>query len=273
VKVLAIGDVVGDIGLKALLAELPALRERFSPDMVIVNAENASGGVGTSANQAKRLLDAGADVLTGGNHTLHDRSLYPVLDADPRVLRPANIAKRAPGRGVAVVDVAGGQRVAVINLMGLVFINQTTVSPFEVVDDLVDRARRETDLVIVDIHAEATSEKLALAHHVDGRATLVFGTHTHVQTADARILAGGTAYVTDLGMTGPHDSVIGVKTEIIVKRFLTGLSGRFETATEGVLVQGAFVESGAGGHATSIQTFSVMPTPRADPPGWESSDR
>ena len=267
-KVLAIGDVVGDIGLKALLGELPGLRERFQPDMLIVNAENAAGGVGTSAKQARRLLDSGVDVLTGGNHTLHDRTLFPVLESDPRVLRPANMARKAPGRGSCTVDVAGGYRVAVINLMGLVFIGQTAVSPFEVVDDLIERARRETDLVIVDIHAEATSEKVALAHYLDGRASLVFGTHTHVQTADARILTGGTAYVTDLGMTGPHDSVIGVRSEIIIKRFLTGQSGRFETADGGVLVQGAFVETGDNGHATHIETFSVVPSAQKDPPGW-----
>jgi 2',3'-cyclic-nucleotide 2'-phosphodiesterase len=267
-RVLIIGDVVAEVGLGALLATLPSLRERHSPDLVIVNAENAAGGTGTSAKQVAQLLGAGVDVLTGGNHTFHDRSLYPVLETEPRVLRPANVAKRAPGRGSVVVDVIGGGRAAVINLMGLVFMQAAAVSPFEVVDDLVERARRETAFVFVDIHAEATSEKVAMGHHLDGRVSAVVGTHTHVQTSDARILGGGTAYITDLGMTGPHDSVIGVKKEIILRRYLTGLPGRFEPAKGGVLVQGVIVEIGEDGLATSIEAISMAPVvPNA--PGWD----
>lgn len=255
-RILFVGDVFGTVGLTALLAKLPELREVHRPAMVVVNAENAAGGSGTSARQAKELLAAGIDVLTGGNHTLRQTDLFPLLETDPRVLRPDNMAPRAPGTGYAVVDVAGGFRVGVINLLGSVFMDAAH-SPFAVVDALVERARRETRWVVVDIHAEATSEKVALSRHLDGRVTVVVGTHTHVQTADARVLSGGTAYMTDLGMTGPHDGVIGVRSDIVLRRFLAGWSGRFEPADGEVLVQGAIVEAGADGLATSISAFSV----------------
>ena len=255
-RILFVGDVFGTIGLKALLAKLPELREVHRPTMVVVNAENAAGGAGTSGRQAKELLDAGIDVLTGGNHTLRQTDLFPILEADRRVLRPDNMAPNAPGRGYVVVDVAGGFRVGVINLLGSVFMDAAH-SPFAVVDALVERARRETRWVVVDIHAEATSEKVALSRHLDGRVTAVVGTHTHVQTADARVLPGGTAYMTDLGMTGPHDGVIGVRSDIVLRRFLSGSSGRFEPADGEILVQGAIVEAGADGLATSIAAFSI----------------
>ena len=255
-RILFVGDVFGTVGLKALLAKLPELREVHRPTMVVVNAENAAGGAGTSGRQAKELLDAGIDVLTGGNHTLRQTDLFPLLEADQRVLRPDNMAPNAPGRGYVVVDVAGGFRVGVINLLGSVFMDAAH-SPFAVVDALVERARRETRWVVVDIHAEATSEKVALSRHLDGRVTAVIGTHTHVQTADARVLPGGTAYMTDLGMTGPHDGVIGVRSDIVLRRFLSGSSGRFEPADGEVLVQGAIVEAGADGLATSIAAFSI----------------
>jgi metallophosphoesterase (TIGR00282 family) len=171
------------------------------------------------------------------------------------MLRPANIAVRAPGRGLATVETPAGP-VSVVNVMGSVFMTAAH-SPFAIIDDLVERARRDAAFVLVDVHAEATSEKMALGWHLDGRVTAVVGTHTHVQTADARVLPGGTAFLSDLGMTGPHDSVIGVRTELILQRFLTGSPGRFEPADGGVLVQGAVVEADAGGRATSIETFSV----------------
>ncbi|MGD9571978.1 MAG: TIGR00282 family metallophosphoesterase [Thermoleophilia bacterium] len=254
-RAMLVGDVVGGVGLRALLTRLPELREEHRPDVVVVNAENAAAGAGTSPRQVKDLLDAGVDVLTGGNHTLQKSEILPVLEAEPRVLRPANIAVRAPGRGIVTVETAAGP-VSVVNVMGSVFL-QAAQSPFAVIDDLVAEARRGADVVLVDIHAEATSEKIALGHHLDGRVTAVVGTHTHVQTADARILKGGTAYVTDLGMTGPHDSVIGVRTDVILRRFLTNSPGRFEPADGGVLVQGAMVEADAAGRATSVATFSV----------------
>jgi 2',3'-cyclic-nucleotide 2'-phosphodiesterase len=255
-RALLVGDVVGGVGMRALLMRLPGLREEHRPDVVVVNCENAAAGAGTSPRQAQDLLDAGVDVLTGGNHTLRKPEIYPMLEAEPRMLRPANIAVRAPGRGIATVETAAGP-VSVVNLMGAVFMT-VSESPFRIIDELVEHARRDAAIVLVDFHAEATSEKVAMAHHLDGRVTAVVGTHTHVQTADARVFPRGTAYVTDLGMTGPHDSVIGVRAETILQRFLTGSPGRFEPADGGVLVQGAVVEADpATGRATSIATFSI----------------
>ncbi len=254
-RAMMIGDVVAGVGMRALLARLPDLRELHRPDIVVVNAENAAAGAGTSPRQAKDLLDAGVDVLTGGNHTLQKPEILPMLEAEPRMLRPANIAVRAPGRGIVTVETPAGP-VSVINVMGSVFLTAAQ-SPFAVIDDLVEQARRGADVVLVDIHAEATSEKIALAYHLAGRVTAVVGTHTHVQTADARVLAGGTAAITDLGMTGPHDSVIGVRTEIVLRRFLTNASGRFEPADGGVLVQGVIIDADDTGRATAIEAFSV----------------
>ena len=255
-RILAIGDVFGGVGLRALLSRLPALREELAPDFLVVNAENAASGAGTSARQARDLLSAGVDVLTGGNHTFRQKDIYPLLEAEPRVLRPVNISVRAPGRGTVTVTASSGESVAVINLMGSVFMT-ASASPFAVVDDLVASARREAAIVIVDIHAEATSEKVALARHLDGRVSAVVGTHTHVQTSDARVLAGGTAYITDLGMTGPHDSVIGVRTEQVLRRFLTAQPGSFDPAEGEVLIQGAVIDVGADGRATAITALSV----------------
>jgi metallophosphoesterase (TIGR00282 family) len=253
-RAIMIGDVVAGVGMRALLARLPDLRERYAPDMVVVNAENAAAGAGTSPRQAKDLLDAGVDVLTGGNHTLQKPEILTMLETEPRMLRPANIAVRAPGRGITTVETAAGP-VSVINVMGSVFLTAAH-SPFAVIDDLVETARRAAPFVLVDIHAEATSEKIAMAHHLTGRVTAVVGTHTHVQTADARVLGDATAYITDLGMTGPHDSVIGVRTEIVLRRFLTSAPGRFEPADGGVLVQGVVIDAGPDGRATAIEAFS-----------------
>lgn len=246
---------MGGVGMRALLAHLPALRERYEPDVVVVNAENAAAGSGTAPRQVQDLLDAGVDVITGGNHSFRRTETLPMFESERRLLRPANIAVKAPGRPQVTVDTPAG-RVAVINLMGAVFMT-VSASPFLIVDDLVARARAEADFVLVDFHAEATSEKVAMGHHLDGRVTAVVGTHTHVQTADARVLAGGTAYMTDLGMTGPHDSVIGVHKETILRRFLTGAGGRFEPAEGGVLVQGAAITADDAGRATAIESFSV----------------
>lgn len=255
-RILVIGDVFAGSGMRALLDRLPALREEHDPHMVIVNAENAASGSGTSARQAGELLEAGVDVLTGGNHTLRQQDLYAVLETEPRVLRPDNMAVRAPGRGTYLAEVRGGFRVGVVNLMGGVFLDSAQ-SPFAVVDALVDRLKREATHVVVDIHAEATSEKVAMGRHLDGKVTAVVGTHTHVQTADGRVLSGGTAYMTDLGMTGPHGGVIGVRTDIILRRFLTGSSGRFEPASDEILVQGALITARADGLARDIRAISL----------------
>lgn len=254
-RALLIGDVVAGVGLTALLEVLPALRERHAPHLVVVNAENSADGVGTSARQARTLLDAGVHVLTGGNHTLRRDDYRSVLRDDPRALRPANLDDRAPGAAVAVVETPAGTA-AVVNVMGQVFLD-ATVSPFAIIDDLVAQAAASARYVFVDHHAEATSEKVAMGWHLAGRVSAVVGTHTHVQTADERVLPGGTAYITDMGMTGPHDSVIGVRTDIIVSRFLHGTKARFEPGQDNVLVQGVVVTCDAEGRATMIERVSV----------------
>jgi len=216
-----------------------------------VNGENAADGRGITAKIAARLLAAGADVITLGNWTWGQPGFAPYLSGTDRVLRPANLSPLTPGVGLAIHD-----GVAVINLLG-----QMTLTPFEsafiAADRLVDEALRETPVVIVDFHAEATSEKVAMAYHLEGRATAVLGTHTHVQTNDARVLPGGTAAITDAGMTGPHDSVIGSVPEGAIRRFLTGFPVRLEPADKGVRLEGALVECGADGRATGCEAVRV----------------
>ncbi len=253
---LVVGDVFGGVGMRMVEDALPRLRDEHAPDIVVVNAENAAHGSGTTPKQAAALLSAGADVLTGGNHTFRRSEFFATLENDPRVLRPSNLTTRGPGSGTVVVDARGGFRVGVINLIGSVFLDAAQ-SPFAVADDLVDRMRRETPLIIVDIHAEATSEKVALARHLDGRVTAVLGTHTHVPTADERVLAGGTAYISDIGMTGPHDSVIGVREEPVLRRFLTGMPAKWEPATGDVRLQAVLVRAEPDGRATAIERIDL----------------
>ncbi len=221
-----------------------------------MNAENAADGAGLTPRLAERLLAAGADALTLGNHVWRRREIGPYLDTTERVVRPANLASGSPGRGLAVVSAEDGTPVAVLNLQGLLFMS-TPVSPFEVVDGLVEEAREAARIVLVDFHAEATSEKVALARVLDGRVTAVLGTHTHVQTSDARVQPGGTAAITDAGMTGPHDSVIGVKAELAIQRMRTGMHVRFEPAEGDVRIEGALVECDADGRALSCEPVRV----------------
>jgi len=202
------------------------------------------------------LLAAGADALTLGNHVWRRKEIGPYLEASDRVVRPANLASGSPGRGLAVVHAADGAPVAVLNLQGQLFM-ATPVNPFEVVDALVEEARSQARVVLVDFHAEATSEKIALSRVLDGRVTAVFGTHTHVQTSDARVQPGGTAAITDAGMTGPHDSVIGVKAELAIQRMRTGMGVRFEPATGGVRIEGAVVECDDDGRTLSCEALRV----------------
>ncbi len=222
----------------------------------MINAENAADGAGLTPRLADRLLGAGADALTLGNHVWRRKEIVPYLESSDRVVRPANLASSSPGRGLAVVPATDGTPVAVLNLQGLLFMS-TPVSPFEVLDALVEEARSQAQVVLLDFHAEATSEKIAVARLVDGRVTAVFGTHTHVQTSDARVQPGGTAAITDAGMTGPHDSVIGVKAELAISRMQTGMGVRFEPATGGVRIEGALVECNAGGRALSCEPLRV----------------
>jgi metallophosphoesterase (TIGR00282 family) len=205
---------------------------------------------------ADRLLAAGADALTLGNHVWRRKEIAPYLESSDRVVRPANLASASPGRGLAVVPAPDGTPVAVLNLQGLLFMG-TPISPFEVLDALVEEAREQARIVLLDFHAEATSEKVAVARWLDGRVTAVFGTHTHVQTSDARVQPGGTAAITDAGMTGPHDSVIGVKAELAIRRMQTGMGVRFEPASGGVRIEGALVECDAEGRALSCEAVRV----------------
>jgi len=235
---------------------LAGLKEDLGAGVCVVNAENTADGAGLTPRLAERLLAAGADALTLGNHVWRRKEIGPYLEDSERVVRPANLASGSPGRGLAVVPAADGTPVAVINLQGQLFM-ATPVSPFEVVDALVDEARSQARIVLVDFHAEATSEKIAMSRVLDGRVTAVFGTHTHVQTSDARVQPGGTAAITDAGMTGPHDSVIGVKAELAIQRMRTGMGVRFEPATGGVRIEGAVVECDAQGRALTCEPVRV----------------
>jgi 2',3'-cyclic-nucleotide 2'-phosphodiesterase len=255
-RLVFIGDVVGGTGRRTLAALLPGLRERHEPDFVVVNGENAAGGVGITERTATELFDAGADAITLGNHAYRHAEVYPYLDREPRILRPANLAAAAPGHGLTVAPAADGTAVAVINLLGRLYLD-AAVSPFDVAESLAAEARERAPVVLVDFHAEATSEKVALGRHLDGKVTAVLGTHTHVQTNDAAVLRGGTAYITDAGMTGPHDSVIGVRADLILRRFLTQLPVRFEPAEGGVRIEGALVECDGDGRATRVEAFRL----------------
>ena len=221
-----------------------------------MNGENVADGSGITPRLAERILAAGADVITLGNHTWRRAEIGPYLETSERIVRPANLARGTPGRGLTVAAAADGTPVAVANLMGSLFLD-VAVHPFEVVDALVEEARAQAQVVVVDFHAEATSEKIAIARWLDGRVTAVFGTHTHVQTADARVLPGGTAAITDAGMTGPHDSVIGVAAELAIRRMRTGMPVRFMPAEGDVRIEGAVVECGTDGRATSCEALRV----------------
>jgi len=257
VRILFVGDVVGRPGRDAIEGLLPVLRERHEVDVCVVNGENVANGMGITPRLAELLLAAGADAITLGNHTWRRDEIGPYLAASQAVLRPANMQADAPGRGLAVVEAVNGTRVAVINLLGSLFL-EPAHSMWEIVDALVEEASAAAPIVVVDLHAEATSEKVALASWLDGRVTAVFGTHTHVQTSDARILPGGTAALTDVGMTGPHDSVIGVETALAVRRMRTGMPVRFETAAGGVRLEGALVTCDpATGRASAIESVRV----------------
>ena len=221
----------------------------------IVNGENAADGIGLTAKLADKILAAGADVITLGNHVWRQRDLIPTLRTNPRVIRPENLG--GPGRGLTVQPAADGTPVAVINLEGALFLSPPT-SPFLLVDELVEQARSQAKVIVVDFHGEATSEKVAMSRMLDGRVTAVIGTHTHIQTNDARVQPGGTAALTDAGMTGPHNSVIGVKAELAIERMVTSMPVRFHTAEGDVRIEGAVVECDDEGRATRCETLRVL---------------
>ncbi len=221
-----------------------------------MNGENIADGAGITPKLADRLLRAGADVVTLGNHTYRRDGIGDYLAASQRVIRPANAGRWVPGRGLAVVEARNGVKVAVLNLLGLLYLD-VPLSPWEIVDELVDEARAQAPVVVLDFHAEATSEKVAMARWLDGRVTAVIGTHTHVQTNDARVQPKGTAAVTDAGMTGPHDSVIGVKADLAISRMRTRMPVRFEPAEGGVRIEGVVVECSDDGRASGIELLRL----------------
>ncbi len=254
-RIIMLGDVVGRGGTGFVCRRLRSLRQLYAPDLIVANGENASEGNGILPTEAQALFDAGVDILTLGNHGLRRREIYPMLEDREDIIRPANLHPEAPGRGWTVFDKPGLPRVAVVNLLGSVFMDWHQ-SPFDAMDALLPRI--DAPVILVDFHAEATSEKVALGFYLDGRVSAVAGTHTHIQTADERILPGGTAYITDLGMCGPFQSVLGVKPELAIRRLRTGLPTRFENDPGGCRLSGALLDiDPATGRAAGIQRINL----------------
>jgi hypothetical protein len=241
-RILFIGDVFGRTGRDLVRRAVPVLTARYAIDAVVANVENAASGAGITRETGDALLKHGIDVMTTGNHVWDKREALTYIGAEPRLLRPLNMASAAPGRGTFVARVAGGKPLGVVNAMGRVFMPPVD-NPFEAVAAAIDRLARECRIILVDMHAEATAEKIAMGWHLDGRVAAVVGTHTHVQTADARILPGGTAYITDVGMTGPHDSIIGMERAGVLGRFVTGLPARMEPASENPRLQAVVIDA------------------------------
>jgi metallophosphoesterase (TIGR00282 family) len=252
-KVLFFGDIIGKPGRRALKGTILGLLEKYGCDLVIANCENAAGGFGLTVDTAEELFDAGVDVLTSGNHIWDKREIMDYIDKNPKLLRPDNYPKSTPGSGYIKINTRGGTEVCVMNLVGRIYMGYFD-DPFERAVEIISEVK--TPITILDFHGEDTREKVSLAHFLDGRISAVIGTHTHVQTADERILPAGTAYITDAGMTGPMDSVIGVKKERALARFLTSIPQRFETAKGGVEARGVFLEiDKKSGKSLNIERF------------------
>jgi len=259
-KILFLGDVMGRAGRKAIAERLPLMRKAWSLDFVVVNGENATGGMGLSSAHAQGLFEAGADVVTLGDHAFDQRDMLAGIESEKRILRPLNYAKAAPGVGARLFTAQNGKSVFVAQALGQVFMKRPFDDPFSALDAALKAAPlgQRADAVIVDFHAEVTSEKMAMGHWLDGRASLVVGTHTHVPTADARILAKGTAYLTDAGMCGDYNSVIGMEPVEPLRRFLTGMAkGRFTPATGEATLSGVYIETESTGKATRIEPVRI----------------
>ena len=255
-NILFIGDIVGRPGRELIRKGLRALVDHHNVDFTIANAENAAAGFGVTKDIGDALLDWGVDVMTSGNHIFDKREVIPYITDEPRLLRPANYPAGAPGRGSYLAQTGDGRAVGVVNVMGRVFMTPID-DPFAIVLREVEALRSKTRVIVVDFHAEATSEKIAMGWHLDGKATLVVGTHTHVQSADDRILPNGTAYMTDAGMTGPHDGIIGMEREPSMARFLTGMGSRLEPASSNPRLNGVLVSADEKtGRATSVTRLS-----------------
>jgi len=257
-RLLIIGDVVGRSGRRAVKVNLGRLKKELALDMVIANGENAAGGKGITKEVAHELFASGVDVLTMGNHVWNKREAFEYIDGEIRIIRPANYPPGVPGIGAGVFDKCKKAKVAVVNLAGRVFL-QSIDCPFRKADEILERLAGKVRVVIIDFHAEATSEKVALGWYLDGRVSALIGTHTHVQTADECILPGGTAYITDIGMTGPFNSIIGVKKEMVLDSFITQIPQRFEVATGPFQFNGVVVDidenSGKATAITRIQNY------------------
>ncbi len=264
-KILFFGDIIGRAGREGLSRVLPSLREKHRPDFIIANAENAAHGKGLTPRIAEDLWGQGIDVLTMGNHTLDKKEIIPLM-ADPRIVRPANYAEGFPGHGSGIFTSRSGKKVGVLQVMGRVYMPLTNC-PFKTADHELEALRKETPIVFVDIHVEITSEKAALGYYMDGRATAVVGTHTHIQTADERVLPGGTAFLTDAGACGPYNSVIGMEVKVALNRFLSGVHSPLVVAEGDAMICGCVVDvNDATGKAVSIQRIrELVPLPAALP--------
>jgi metallophosphoesterase (TIGR00282 family) len=258
VSILFVGDVVGSIGRRTLIACLAALREQQDFTFVVVNAENSAGGLGITPKIARSIFAAGVDVITLGNHAYHRREVYPYLDEEPRIVRPANYLRSQPGHGTCVVESRSGVKLGVVNLSGNIYVQAGKPAFVEIETALAEIG--DVDHILVDMHAEASSEKVGLGWHLDGRVSAVVGTHTHVPTADGRVLPGGTAYITDVGMTGPRGGVIGVRKEQAIESMLTQMPTRFETSEEDPWMNAVLIRCTQRLKADSIEQI-LMPRP------------
>jgi metallophosphoesterase (TIGR00282 family) len=257
-RILILGDVMGRPGRRAVREIVPSLIKKEAIDLAIANAENAAGGMGVDIKSAAELFSAGVHVLTSGNHIWKKKEIYPYLNEQERLLRPANYPDGAPGRGWCAWENQHGLNALIINLQGRVFMPNHVDDPFRCVDGLLKEHGRHSPVIIVDMHAEATSEKNAMGWYLDGRVSAVYGTHTHIQTADERILPGGTAFITDLGMCGPFDSVIGMEKEVVINGFISQLPRKFEVAQENAVLQGVIVDvDPQSGRARDIRRLRV----------------
>jgi metallophosphoesterase (TIGR00282 family) len=261
IRILAIGDIVGTPGRTVVQDRLPEITRQQGIDFVVANGENAVSGSGITVKIRDKLLGSGIDVITTGDHIWRRMEVVPGLETGGRLLRPENYPRNCPGRGLTIVEARNGVKVAVINALGRLFMDPIDC-PFQAVDQAVEEARRTTQVILVDFHAEATSEKVAMGWYLDGRVTAVWGTHTHVQTADERVLPKGTAYVTDLGMTGSHHSVLGRRIEPVLQKLVRQLPARFEVADQDLRISGIIVTANEQtGKATDIRRIQVCQTP------------
>jgi hypothetical protein len=255
-KIFFIGDIMGSPGRKAISALLHKIVDRHSIDLVVANGENASGGIGITPEVAEQLFQMGIDVMTTGNHIWKHKEIQSYLETNDRLLRPANYPAGTPGRGLTIIETAAGESAAVLNLEGRIFMNPLDC-PFRVADRELASLPPEVKVILIDMHAEATSEKLALAWYLDGRASAVIGTHTHVQTADERLLPGGLGYLTDAGMTGPSDGVIGMDRQVIIDRFLSQLPQKFKVAGHNIQLQGIVLDIDSKGKCLGLERIQM----------------